>query len=106
MIKHIYAWRQNSGAVVYEERYGNERFVRYASINGISDILGILPDWRMLATEVKKVGKKPSKEQRVFLKAIRKNCGVAIVAHSLDEVIEGLSRAASPSPRRHVVRYS
>lgn len=84
--KHIFVWRQNSGATVYEDKNGNQRFVRYASINGISDIMGILPDGRLLAIEVKRVGKKPSDDQKKFLAAIKKNNGVAILAYSLDDV--------------------
>lgn len=48
-MKGIYCWRQNSGAV----RIG-KRFVRFTSINGVSDIIGILPDGRFLAIECKR----------------------------------------------------
>jgi Holliday junction resolvase len=80
----IFAWRQNAGAAV-----GDGRFVRF-SIPGISDIIGILPDGRFLAVEVKLAGRKLSKNQEIFLSAIRANGGVAIVARSLIDVIEGL----------------
>lgn len=102
-IRHIFAWRQNSGAVVYQDQYENRRFVRFASVNGISDILGILPDGRMLAIEVKKRGKKPSKKQRIFLETIRENNGVAIVAYSLDDVIKELAHVSFS--KKHVVQY-
>jgi hypothetical protein len=101
--RRIFAWRQNSGAVVYEDRNRDKRFVRFASVNGISDILGILPDGRMLAIEVKKRGKKPSKKQRIFLETIRENNGVAIVAYSLDDVIKELDHVSFS--KKHVVQY-
>ncbi|HOD71603.1 MAG TPA: VRR-NUC domain-containing protein [Deltaproteobacteria bacterium] len=93
--RRIFAWRQNSGAVVYEDRNRDKRFVRFASVNGISDILGILPDGRLLAIEVKKKGGKPSLEQQVFMEAIQENNGIAIVAYSLDDVVQILERSRS-----------
>ena len=58
------------------------------SMLGISDLLGVLPDGRFLAIEVKTKGKKASKDQREFLDAINRNNGVGIVVDSLEDLIE------------------
>ncbi len=102
--RHVFVWRQNSGAVVYEDENRNKRFVRFASVNGISDILGILPDGRLLAIEVKKKGKKPSDDQEKFLAAIKRNNGVAILAYSLDDVIKELDCVSFS--QKHIARPS
>lgn len=55
------------------------------------DILGILPDGRFLAIEVKKDSKgKPSKGQIEFLSTINQSNGVGFVAFSLKCVKENL----------------
>lgn len=60
------------------------------TFKGVSDILGILPDGRFLAIEVKVKYNKPSPEQIEFIDNINRNKGVAFVAYSLDEVINTL----------------
>lgn len=90
-LRGIVAWRQNSGGVKIP--YGDrEQFVRFASINGISDIIGVLRDGRFLAIECKVAGKKPSPDQVTFLEAIRKSGGVAVVAYELEDVIAVIDR--------------
>jgi hypothetical protein len=56
---------------------------------GIADILGL---WhgRGLAIEVKAKGGKPSKEQKEFLQDWKESGGIAILAYSLDDVIDAL----------------
>lgn len=83
--KKIVAWRNNNGAV-YDISSGNFRKKnKWEKIAGSPvDILGILPDGRFLAIEVKKDEKeKPSEGQKEFLRNISNNQGVAFVAHSL-----------------------
>ena len=84
--RQIYAWRNNTGA--YKTEHGS--YVRYG-FKGSSDILGILPDGRFLAIEIKKPKPNktyPTKEQKLFLKNIEINGGIAFVARSLEDVIE------------------
>jgi hypothetical protein len=69
-------------------RKSNNKFV----INGVSDIIGILPNGRFLAIEVKtdntKTSKKtyPTDNQKFFLANIASNGGLAFVARSVDDV--------------------
>jgi len=60
-------------------------------IRGISDILGILPDGRFLAVEVKTKKGRVSPEQQVFLDRINALHGVGFVARSIEDVEKGLS---------------
>lgn len=61
-------------------------------INGISDIIGILPNGRFLAIEVKTDNTKtssktyPNDNQKFFIANISANGGLAFVARSVDEV--------------------
>lgn len=87
--KGIVCWRQNTGAAVAQYK-GKRRFVRFG-VPGISDILGCMPGGRFLAIECK-VGKNtPTSAQHHFLEQIRKAGGVAIVARSVDDVVNALA---------------
>jgi penicillin-binding protein-related factor A (putative recombinase) len=59
------------------------------SSKGIADIIGIYQS-RYLAIEVKRIGDKLSSEQEKFLKEVEENGGIALVAHSTEEVIKAL----------------
>ncbi|NCX94329.1 MAG: VRR-NUC domain-containing protein [Gammaproteobacteria bacterium] len=78
-------WRQNQGAMKLDTRY-----IRFSYRDGISDIIGIAPDGRFVAIEVKRPGKKPTPTQAEFLEMIRRQGGIAIVATSLQSVIDQL----------------
>jgi len=78
-------WRQNTGATKFTDRTGREQMVRFG-FPGLSDVLGILPDGRFLAIEVKKPGGRVSPEQKAFLEAATMNKALAFVAFSADEV--------------------
>lgn len=80
----IFCWRNNTGAF-----YKNNHFYRFGK-PGASDIIGILPDGKFLAIEVKRPHGKLKPDQRMFLDEIGCNGGVAIVARSLDDVVSGL----------------
>lgn len=96
--KNVFAWRQNQGSMKMPNevdpanpfRRRKNRFIRFAGVDGISDIIGIYKG-RFLAIETKRVGKKPTKEQRDFLDAIEKGGGIAIVAFTVDDVINALA---------------
>ena len=64
---------------------------KYA-INGVCDILGILPDGRFLGIEVKTQKGVPSENQLNFIKQIIANNGVAFIARSIDETQEILRK--------------
>lgn len=67
-------------------------YIKYGGKPGASDILGFLPDGRFLAIETKEAsGKnKASEEQLNFIRMVRANNGVGLVAKNLDEVIVAL----------------
>ena len=73
---NVFAWKHWSGAF---------------SKRGISDILGVLPDGRALAIEVKAENGKLTDSQRQFLEAVSGNGGIAFIARSPDEVKAQLS---------------
>lgn len=60
---------------------------------GTADILGIFRN-RFLAIEVKSKTGKLSIHQKIFLQQVKDNGGIAIVARSVDDVIDGLKAAA------------
>jgi len=66
-------------------------------MSGLSDIIGILPDGRFLAIEVKRPRVRGSgshhinRKQREFLLRVKESGGVAILAFCLDDVIKVLS---------------
>ena len=80
----IISWRNNTGAL--KDKDG--RLIRYGLCSGSSAIIGIMPDGRFLAIEVKKPGKKPTPEQLNFIEAIRRHGGIAGVVHSPEELAD------------------
>lgn len=87
-VRRIFHWRQNSGAFPGEYK-GKKRFVRFTSIKGVSDILGIYKG-RLLAIEVKRPGEKPTVDQLAFMESVKAAGGIAFVARDLGDVIHGL----------------
>lgn len=79
----IFAWRNNNGS------RGRVKF----GLPGASDILGILPDGRFLAIEMKGPKTKVQHNQKEFIFNINNNNGVAFIARSIDDVIEELREA-------------
>jgi len=48
----VFCWRQNQGAIT-GQYHGKRRFLRFTSVDGVSDILGVLrPQGLLLALEV------------------------------------------------------
>lgn len=87
----ILAWRQNTGAVSFQDA-GRSRFVRFG-VPGISDILGVLPDGRFLAIEVKMARRRATYKQKDFMDSITDQGGLAFVATSIEDVQEKLKLA-------------
>jgi hypothetical protein len=79
------AWRNNTGAAMLPGKGGKMRPVRFGK-KGHADIFGIIPGGRWVVVETKLPGNKPTPEQVAFLARVREMGGVAILAHSVDEL--------------------
>ena len=82
---HIFSWRNNTGAFPIETGAGKRRYFS-PGIPGMSDILGVLPDGRMLAIEVKTAKGRVSPLQNAFIMIINRCGGLAFVARSIEDV--------------------
>lgn len=82
-----------SGAIVFRNNVGalkdkTGRLVRYGvGGNGGSDIIGICPDGRFLAVEVKKNTGRATEDQLRFIEAVRAKGGRAGVARSVEDAL-------------------
>jgi hypothetical protein len=86
-LRHIFAWRNNSGAVQRRGRDGRVHTYGYGLV-GSSDILGVMPDdsGRLLAIEVKAPTGRLSPAQRDFIESLNSRNCVAFVARSVEDV--------------------
>lgn len=85
-------WRNETagawvGKVIHKDSSGtttlaNARMIKAGLCTGSSDIIGICPDGRFLAVEVKAGTGRTTDEQARFIAAVRKTGGVAGVARS------------------------
>lgn len=82
----IFCWN-NRNVGVYDKRKG--KYIP-STVKGVSDIIGVLPDGKFLAIEVKVKPNKPTEHQRWFLEQVELNGGVSILAYSLQDVIDAL----------------
>lgn len=64
------------------------RMIRFGLAVGSSDIIGVSPDGRFLAVEVKTKKGRASKEQLRFIEAVRNAGGIAGIARSPQEALE------------------
>ncbi len=86
----VFCWRQNQGAITGEHN-GKHRFLRFTSMAGVSDIVGMLPPTgRLLAVECKRPGRHPTPEQQAFLDLVRESGGVALCVHGIGELEQSL----------------
>jgi len=86
----IIAWK-NQTVGIYDAkakayRKSNNVFHR----KGVSDILGILPDGRFLAIEVKSKVGRPSPEQLKFISDIQSKNGIAFISRSVEQTFDQL----------------
>lgn len=88
-LRGIFAVRFNSGAMVGEYK-GKRRFVKFASVAGVSDILACWKG-RMVAIEVKAAKGKLLPHQAAFLDSVRNAGGLAFVARSVADVEAALA---------------
>ena len=92
-LKGIFFWTNHSMGT-YDKKKGTWRMRRGRfNLNGTSDILGVLPGGRLLAIECKAKGLKRnvSEDQQYFLDRVSCIGGVAILADSVQDVIDGLT---------------
>jgi hypothetical protein len=83
----FFVWNNPSGAV----RIAPDRWVHFGR-KGSADIIGVLPDGRFLAVEVKAAHGRLSPEQSAFLEKVRDMKGVAVMVKSWHELDAALRR--------------
>lgn|SRR3990167_5835796 len=81
-LRGIFCWKNNSVGI-FKQSTG--RYIK-VGIRGISDIIGITPQGRLIAVEVKRPGNHPTHEQKSFLEQIKAKNGIGLCVHSLEEL--------------------
>lgn len=89
-LKHIFCWRENTMGSIHN--HNGRQFFRPNDMVGKSDIIGVLPDGRFLAIEVKRKGGKVSEAQQSFISNVLGNGGVAFVAMSLEDLFDNFKK--------------
>lgn len=89
--KGIFAWKTKTVGT-FDVRSG--RFLKGSKLyrKGVSDIIGILPDSKLFAIEVKSKKGYVQPHQKEFIEQINNRGGLAFVARSIDDVEEKLDR--------------
>lgn len=86
-----WAHRFNTGQGMLTRGNGrNSQWIKFG-FPGCPDILGQLRDGRALAVECKRPSGEATDVQTAFLECVRANGGVAVVARSVDDVMEALT---------------
>lgn len=85
-----FAWKNQSTGIFDPVRKCYRRSRNPFHIRGVADILGLMPDGRLLAIEVKSKRGVVSLEQKEFVKRVAEAGGIALIARSLDDVINAL----------------
>jgi hypothetical protein len=88
-----FVWRNNTGCL----RDRNNRPV-YFGKPGSSDVIGVLPGGRFIGVECKSAKGKLTEKQKEFLARVEELGGLAIVARSVDDVIQGLKKPVMRKP--------
>jgi hypothetical protein len=107
-LRGLLAWRQNQGAVKHDDpraRLGY-RFVKFAEVDGISDIIGATKDGRLLAIEAKIWPGKPTPHQLRFLAAVKLAGGEALIIYAVDQLDAWIRTGVLPPyrpPRRRIL---
>lgn len=78
---------------VGEYRVGN-RYISYGLCVGSSDLIGWTNDGKFLAIEVKRPGKKPTAQQKLFIDTVNSYGGIGIVATSVESAVSQMERLA------------
>jgi len=87
--KGIYCWK-NKNIATFDTKTKRFRRLGKYEIRGVSDILGIMKDGKMLAIECKTGYNKASDVQKEFIANINKSGGIAFVAYGIDDVEKNL----------------
>ena len=85
----IFAFRVNNGGV-YDQSSGVYRNPGKFSLNGISDIIGILPDGKALFVEVKTEKGRMSQPQKVFIDKVNRCQAIGICVVSVIQTLDKL----------------
>lgn len=83
---YVKLWRVNTGGATYSNKSGKKSFVKFG-FPGMSDILGIRNDGKLIAIECKFGKNKTTEAQDKFADMIKSMNGIYILAYSLDDVI-------------------
>ncbi len=94
----IFAWKNQSVGVFDPVKRIYRKSNNPFHIKGVSDILGILNDGRLLAIEVKTEKGRASPEQQLFIQKIKDRGGIAFVARSVYDVEKELNHDTTNSP--------
>ncbi len=86
--KHIFAWRNNTGTAKFTRANGKKGFIKFGA-TGSGDILA-LHKGIFYSIEVKGPDGVVSDNQVLWMERVRANGGVAILARSIDDVINKL----------------
>jgi len=85
--KRIPAWRNQSGMIFIKDKKYGKRAIRMGKA-GVSDIIGCLPNGRILCLEVKTDKGKPTELQSEFIAEISRNNGLAGIVRSIEQLEE------------------
>lgn len=100
----IYAWHNKTTGIFDPKKKIFRRPVTSFEQKGIADILGILPDGRFLAIEVKSKTGRLSPDQREFIRQIQANNGIAFISRSVTQTFDQLkSFLANPQKYDSVI---
>lgn len=64
------------------------KMIKFGLAIGSSDLIGITPDGRFLAVEVKTPKGRPTKEQLNFIEQVRNAGGIAGIARSVEDALD------------------
>jgi len=87
-LKGIFCWINKSQGTWDPARKIFRKNNSAHEIKGVADILGIMPDGRLLAIEVKSKTGHLTPEQRRFIDAVNNRNGLAFVARSIEDVLK------------------
>jgi len=68
------------------------KYIKRKNATGVSDLICCSPSGKFIAIEVKVKPDKPNDCQEGFLSEVEQNSGIAIVAYSLDDVVDKLKQ--------------
>lgn len=84
----IYCWK-NQSTGIYDAKAQAFRRRNPLQINGVSDVLGIIQG-RFLAIEVKSESGRPTEDQKLFIKKVNEEGGIAFISRSVEQTAEQL----------------